>query len=228
MKLGFRQLAPVLAAVLLLAGVAATRMNRPGPEDAEAYHDRVREAVAEMPDRIGPYEAEDRELPAAAYDLLKPNATRARALRGDDGRLAGSLLVVHCKDARDLLGHYPPVCYPAHGYELPETPRRVEVELEGMTIPATEYTFTRGENQRASRLVVLNFMVLPTGEIHPDDDALNRLAADYASRFYGAGQFQVIADPMLEPDARREFYATVLADVRPLIQTIRAAPVGAE
>lgn len=205
----------------LLGAMAAARLSRPTPDYAEAHHAEVRRLVAEMPDTIGPYAAYDQEIPAAAYELLQPNATRARALLDPAGRTAGTLVVVHCRDADDLRGHYPPVCYPANGYRLPEPPRRIDVALDGLTLPANEYRFVRGSGADETWLTVLNFMVLPTGAIDPDDRGLGRLASDYQKRFFGAGQFQVLVDPTWPRDRREAFYAETLAPIAPLIEAMR-------
>lgn len=211
----------VLIAVVLLGAAAAWRLERTRPTYADAHHAEVRRAVARMPDTVAGYVAYDREVPAAAFDLLKPNATRARALRDADGHAVGTLVVVHCEDANDLRGHYPPVCYPAQGYREAEPPRRVTLDADGLAVPATEYRFVRGHGADARRLVVLNFMVLPTGAIEPTDAGLSRLASDYRQRFYGAGQVQVLATPTWRESKRDAFYAEVVADLRPVIEALR-------
>ena len=217
----------VVLSLVLLGGAAMDRLNRPGPPaDAAVYHQRVQQAIMDMPDRMGRYRLRDRKIPPAAFDLLRANEARARQLIGPDGRAAGSVLVVHCRDAHDLLGHYPPVCYPANGYREGEPRQSVTFELDGLTIDATQYTFQRGLPGQETELVVLNFMVLPTGEIRPDDAALERLAGNYAQRFYGAGQVQIIPRATLSPGDRRDFYERVLAELRPIIETMGSAPVA--
>ncbi|MFW6335641.1 MAG: exosortase-associated EpsI family protein [Phycisphaeraceae bacterium] len=216
----------VTLSLLVLGGAAMDRLNRPGPpKDAEAYHQRVQRAIMEMPDRMGPYQLRDREIPPAAFDLLRANEARARQLVGPDGRPAGTVLVVHCRDAHDLLGHYPPVCYPANGYRDAEPHEPVTFEIDGLRIDATQYTFRRGLPGQENELTVLNFMVMPTGAIHPDDHALERLAGNYAQRFYGAGQVQVIPRNGMSVEDRRAFYELVLRELKPIIETMGSAPV---
>ena len=217
----------VLLSLVLLGGAAMDRLSRPGPPaDADAYHQRVQQAIMDMPDRMGPYRLRDREIPPAAFDLLRANEARARQLIAPDGRPVGTVLVVHCRDAHDLLGHYPPVCYPANGYREGDPRRSMSFELDGLTIDATQYTFQRGLPGQETELVVLNFMVLPTGEIHPDDAALERLAGNYAQRFYGAGQVQIIPQGSMSPEERRDFYNLVLRELTPIIETMGSAPVA--
>lgn len=217
----------VSLAGLLLGGAAMDRLSRSGPPaDTAGYHQRVQQAIMDMPDRMGPYRLRDREIPPAAFDLLRANEARIRQLIGVDGRAAGAVLGVHCRDAHDLRGHYPPVCYPANGYREGEPRQSVPFELDGLTIDATQYTFQRGLPGKETELVVLNFVVLPTGEIRPDAEGLERLGGNDAQRFYGAGRVQIIPRAILSPADRRDFYERQLRERRPIIETMGSAPVA--
>ena len=62
-----------------------------------------------------------------------------------------SLLLVQVRDARDILGHYPPVCYPAQGWRVRE---RGEIALGSEGIEAVLYTFVRSAEVGEQRLHV--------------------------------------------------------------------------
>jgi len=220
-KVSWLMVLPVVASVLLLSVMASSRLNRPSAEDAEPHHAGVREAVRAMPSEIDSWFAEDQAIPAAAVELLKPNALRSRSWADSKSGDRASMLVVHCRDARDLNGHYPPVCYPAHGYSDAHEQRPIDFVFDDLTIHATEYHFTRGEGAEARQLIVLNFMVLPNGEIHRNDHGLRQLAADYANRFYGAGQIQIIPPRNYDDQQREEAYRMFLQPHLPLIQSMR-------
>ena len=55
------------------------------------------------------------EVPPEAQELLRPNAIFSRRFQRP-GEIGVHVLVVHCSDARDMIGHYPPICYPSSGW----------------------------------------------------------------------------------------------------------------
>jgi len=53
-------------------------------------------------------------------------------------------MIVHCGDVRDMIGHYPPVCYPANGWKPgPSAPTGIQVNQEDAT--AYRYEFSRND-----------------------------------------------------------------------------------
>src|SRR5688572_28546021 len=119
MKFRYRQLAMTVTAPLLsvglLAGIFAERRTHLKPQDVEPYHARAKEAVNQVPYFIGTWTGQDVEIPVAAQKLLRPNAILNRRFADSapvgDARVAypaASLLIVQCRDSRDMVGHYPP------------------------------------------------------------------------------------------------------------------------
>src|SRR5947207_4217407 len=131
MKFATRHLAFVLTwpvlSLALLGGIAAEQHRRLKPRDVEPYHARAAAAVKAVPYVIGYWTGKDDEIPSAAQKLLRPNAILSRTYSDNDPGRGGiyrtrrrdaSLLVVQCRDSRDMVGHYPPICYRAHGMTL--------------------------------------------------------------------------------------------------------------
>src|SRR5688500_20314095 len=124
----FRQLAFTVTAPLLslglLAGIFAEQRTHLKPADAEPYHARARAAVDQVPYFIGTWTGQDDEIPVAAQKLLRPNAILMRTFvdssPGDyrSKYRSASLPIVECREARDMVGHYPPICYRPHGREM--------------------------------------------------------------------------------------------------------------
>ena len=211
----------LVATLILLIAVAVEGRFRPRPAEAEPYHEHVRQAVLAMPQDMGDWHGRDEQVPKAAQQLLKPNAIYSRTFRNDVTGDDVGVLVVHCKDARDLLGHYPPRCYPAHGMPERESLREAgEIELDGHKTPYTIYQFA-GRNV-GSRLTVYNFIILP-GEVCPDMTVVDERAGDYTRRFYGAAQLQVVfRGDRLDAHNQDEIFRQMLQHHLPIIQAIRA------
>jgi hypothetical protein len=236
MRTGRRQLAFSLAApvisVGLLAGIFAERRTHLKPTDVEPYHARAKAAVDQVPYFIGTWTGQDDEIPVAAQKLLRPNAILNRRFVDSapplDGRSAyrfASLLIVQCRDSRDMVGHYPPICYRAHGLQVDEKscgPR--DWTVNGKTIPGYEYHFTEVLGGRSSRTTVYNFLIVPGRGIVRDMKGVEQAAEDYQQRYYGAAQFQVVfqseGSAARSRDERDEIFATLIGPNIHLIETL--------
>lgn len=200
---------PALAALVLLIGVTLETLARPRAADAEPFHRHILEESKRMPMTIGPWRGQDLPVPPAAVTLLKPNVLiQRRFVNSETGRSA-EFLLVQCRDARDMAGHYPPVCYPAHGYEsLGGTPR--EWQVNGKTLPGMEYQYRRMVEGQTFTRMVNNLMILPDGRYVRDMREIRQAAADYLRQFYGATQVQVVLDAEIPAEERHEIVRTML------------------
>lgn len=189
--------------------------------DAEPYHERIRTESDQMPYQIGDWIGIDVEIPPAAITLLKPNALINRRFKHQQTGKMVSMLVIQCGDARDLLGHYPPVCYVSGGWvQLSATP--VDWQINDLTIRGVEYEFERSTFERSSRIIVDNFMILPSGVTARDMDAVNTAAQDYRRKFYGAAQFQFVFSENSSSDERNEIVPAFINANLPLLDAIRS------
>jgi hypothetical protein len=186
--------APLLCAGLL-AGVMAEQSRHVKAEDAEPYHARVRAAVESIPTTIGEWTLiKSEDVSAQAEKLLKPNVILSRRYadhRYKDDAHNAQLLIVQCRDSRDMVGHYPENCYVSSG-EVLEEQRRQTWTVNGLTIPCVEYVFSRTYRTKVYRNSVFHFIVVPGAGIVQDMDGLNAAAEDYQERYYGAAQVQVV------------------------------------
>jgi hypothetical protein len=216
--------APTLC-VGILAGMVAQDRQRLTAEDFERYHAEVRQLVDSLPSAIENWMGAKAEVPASAQTLLRPNALRA--IRFVDmqpryvlGNPRGVLLVVvQCKAAADMVGHYPPNCYRGQGFEQIDRRSRDWI-VDGVGIPGTEYTFSRTIDRQTSKTVVYNFMMVPRKGIQRDIAGVRAAAEDYQQRYYGAAQVQVVfSGPMadLNVSERDEIFATLIRPALPVI-----------
>lgn len=207
--------------VFLLAGLTADRVlfHMP-PPSAEPYHARVRAVAAEStPRRLGAWVGTDCPLPRAAVALLKPNAALSRRYEDSLTGRRVTFLLVQCSDARDVLGHYPPICYVQQGWTLRASEPR-DWQAEGLGIRGTRYEFTSARMERPEVVTVLNFMVLPDGTTCRDLEGVTHSAQDPAKKFFGAAQVQLVCDGAVSAAECDELVTLFAGAHRPVLEAI--------
>lgn len=212
-------LAPVLAATLIAAAFVQGALQ-PSPSDAEPYHRAVLDAANRVPAETGQWKGKDVEIPDGALQLLRPNVARSRVYTRDTDQAIAQVLLIQCKDARDLAGHYPPNCYPqVYGYQLANSEANTW-NIDGMSIHGRTYVFNANENPGADSVVVQQFFALPDGSTTDDVDEIYRLAGDFTQRHRGAAQIQVVY-PADDPHTQAERNAIFEELVSSYAQVIR-------
>lgn len=218
-------LSPLLA-LSLLAGLHAQILALPTPEDAQGYHDLVRRRVDEIPRRIGEWEGVDVPVPPAAVALLRPNAMFSRRYHHAPTGVTASLIIVQCRDARDMSGHFPPNCYPAHGWQTAAEPEQRTITVGGTPIPVTEFRFARRELDRAVRIAILNFFVLPTRGPVPGMAEVRAATGDRSARDFGAAQVQIVLDAGVPSPERERAFQELIEPLLPVLGAMRLQPEG--
>lgn len=221
-KLGLRILAPPLAAAILLASMAIGGVDVVPVPGREAYFRQVAASIESIPYAIEDWRGQDEEVIQAARKLLKPTAMlQRRYVRPGDGSFG--LLVVHCKDVRDMEGHYPPICYPSQGW-TPDGRSNETITVGGETVPMRRYIFERSVGLETSRIVVWDVFVMP-GEEHlmADIDGLTRAARSTRRAGLGAAQVQV-----LMPEGSGQERPIVEACLTALLPTIETIAEGTQ
>lgn len=208
----------VCIALSLVALIAMLTVGARPTADAgrdQAYLTAVSDAIASIPYRIGPWIGKDMEPQAPAIELLKPNHLLQRRYVRSDGSTMFSLLFVHCSDARDMQGHYPPICYPAQGWVISSSEQR-SFRLGSTTVPAVVYQLTGIRSHQERRMTILNFFVVPSDSepFTPDMSGVNRASAASARSFLGAAQVQLI----LHEQVPAERITTLMEELAPAIE----------
>jgi hypothetical protein len=213
-------LAPVIG-LALLGGMTAQQLSYAKPEDVEDYHSKVQQAIDAVPMQIGSWVGSETEIPRSAVELLSPNAILSRQYHNQNTGRSVSLMLVHCRDARDMAGHYPPICYRANGWTQQATQDH-NWTLAGDAVPVRSYTFGMDLPANERQMRVMNMLVLPNNTLTREMTRVREVAADYRSHFYGAGQMQVIVDHRMSPSKRRAVFERFYQAVRPAIEAMRA------
>ena len=201
----------------LLGGIVAEDRTHLKPEDVEPYHAKARSVIEAWPKTIAEGDwsttTEDR-LPESAEQLLHPNCVISRGyvsgvLHPNGLPAQASLLIVQCKDSRDMAGHYPPICYPAAGLPQIGDGQLFKMQLGGMAVSGKEYVFLKN-TLPVARQCVYDFFIVPGSGCQSDMDGVRRTAGDYQKRYYGAAQFQVVMDADYPQDDRMTIFREII------------------
>lgn len=211
-----------LLCVGLLAGAYAEKQHRVKPENVEPFHALAREEILSVPYQLNGWIGKDEPIPPAAMKLLHPNVMLSRMYvnPGEMGEWCG-LLIEECRDSRDMLGHYPPICYPAHGMtQVAATPRNWTVD--GLPIDGMEYQFISTDGGQRHMLPVYNFMIVPGVGVKRDMNDLEVAAKDYQRRYFGAAQIQMTFPSGLTQQEQDQIFTEVMAPNVGMLRTLIA------
>lgn len=215
-----RTFAPIVSLVLLLGIWGERLMFHAVAGDPDAYHAAIRTAAAAWPMQFAGWTGSKVEPPDAAIALLRPNFIEARAYTHAESRERAVVIIVQCRDARDMYGHYPPNCYPSAGWSLHET-ASVDLRYGAVRVPATLYRMTIEPLGRYQELFILNFFVRPDGTFDRGIDGTERAAFDPRAKPFGAAQVQIIFSTPVAPHRREEVAHDLLEGARPVVEAIR-------
>jgi hypothetical protein len=206
-------------ALAIMACIAGARIATRSPIDASPYHARVKAVIQAIPYRLARWEGEDIPVPPAAVALLRPNVLLGRQYRSERDRVQVSLVVVQCQDARDLAGHYPPICYPARGWHAASA--QEGITLPGCTIgPIARYAFSRPADIHSTGLVVYNVLILPgIGPVRSMFD-VREAAGNPQARAFGAAEIQMLVPADLMDSEQAGIVAELLSELQPVVQAL--------
>ena len=217
--------------VVILTGIVIDRALYQVPAaDSYPYHAKVREAATLVPETIGDWKSKPVEVPTSAQKMLRSNVLISREYFNPKSGQQASFLFVQCSDARDLLGHYPAVCYPNAGYTLvaalpdERVIPRVRPSDSDVAALGTNYKFTQETlNLKGSRAMwVYNVMILPNGLTASNMGGVDSIARNRRMRYFGAAEIQVITDVGMAEADRSHIINMLLESSKPLIDAIRS------
>lgn len=220
--------APMTAAVLAAMAGYTVLSARP-TTGGEAYFANVRQAIDALPMQIDGYIGVDRPPLPAAVQMLRPNRLLQREYVDPLTGYGFTVLVVHCGDVRDMMGHYPPVCYPSNGWTIESVTGETIERSDGVGVPITRYVVHRGDGTlRLSREIANTFVVPRADEpLGRDDSALDRVTRTRWSSGLGAAQIQIITDTEMDRETRRRLEQRVADHLDGLIAAV-TRPAGGE
>jgi hypothetical protein len=200
------RLALVVAILMLVMIGVQRRLGSERAADASGYHAAVRSEAGRFPYHFGDWLGVDAPVPQAAVAMLKPNFIISRRYQNIVTGEALNFLVVHCEDARDILGHYPPVCYPNQGWRV-EAAQPHDWLVGEISVNGTRYAFSNSLADNRSKLLIDNFMVLPTGATGRGMDEVELVARDGSLKHFGAAQVQLVYLTSVTEARREQIFA---------------------
>lgn len=203
------------AVAILVAMIIFGIRRTSDPARDKDYFADVSAAISDIPYRIGGWIGADMEAQAPAIQLLRPNKLLQRRYAKLDGAHSFSILFVHCSDARDMEGHYPPVCYPAHGWIMVDsTPS--DFILGSARVPCTIYRMKTVRNGDERRMTILNFFAFSStvAGLAADMTAVSQVSSSAAISSRGAAQFQLI----LQDGASLDEVTQLMQEIGPAVE----------
>jgi hypothetical protein len=215
--------APALT-VALLGGLVGFDKLRVDPSQAEPFLRQTAAAIAALPKDYGPWHTvADIPLRDDERRLLDVNAAVHRSYVNLRTGQAAEVLLVQCRDARSMQGHFPPVCYPSNGYQLRQLGGVQEWAIGhdgARKVPGIEYEIVKPDGQA---FVVRDFFVLPNGRYATDMTSVIAAAKNYQELVFGGAQVQVLFRATVPPHERDAIFSDVLAPYGDLLDTLRSA-----
>jgi len=220
---------PLGLSLLLLAGAAADMLRRPRPSDAEPFHQRIREIGNRLAQQeIEGWTSRRQKMEQSATALLRPNFELQREFTRvlpDQPAQRLSLMIIQCKDARDMIGHNPLNCYPCSNWQLVGV-SDVDWTVRDSSgaqrvVPGREYEFVKQEGgYQMRRQFVDHLIILPDGRLVRRVEEINAAEADRSRRFYGAAQIQLLFNESFTEEQRRAIFAEVIGAHMELIDAL--------
>ena len=195
MGLHANRYAPLVAIVVLLGG--ASLLDNPALEDARivAHRVRIAEEMETFPYQLGMWIGQDVPIPTSAVEILNPNSLVSRRYSRLETPIEVTLALIHCQDLRDMMGHYPPVCYPATGWtEQEEKGEVIRTLLADTPVEMRLYRFQRfGNIGLEEEQSVISMFMLPEGALLTDMERLKgRSAQGRSLSATGVAQLQMV------------------------------------
>jgi hypothetical protein len=221
----YKLLCPSLALAIML-GLAVESFTRPRPADADPYHRKIHQLSQNIPLNFNNWVGKDLEVYKSATKLLDPNFIIQRIFRDESRGLAATFLIVQCKDARDMGGHYPLNCYPTQGYVLIDSVDNSWTMPDGSVITGKTYKFTTSHGARMGLapediIDVDSVMIVPDVGYVDTIDKVRAAAASLTRRFFGAAQVQVVLNDQIKPEDRAKITTEILQANQFIIQALR-------
>lgn len=218
-------------ALVSLSVMETWKLSLPALESGAPFRARVAKIIEDAKKQgiVGNWSGTDRALPPLAVSLLHTYGYLSRDYINVLTKEAVGFMFIEVEESRDMMGHYPPNCYPGNGWKLVSAvPAKNVVDQDpvwiagDLRIRGTEYEFTKTEKDGAERkLWVRSFFILPNNTFYPEIGSFGRAASDFYIRPYGATQVQVIYDREYLPEDRERIFVDLIDAHRDLIEAVR-------
>ena len=223
-----------LVIIVVLAFLLPCRVDV--TEESEARQKEIQVAMTEsVPFFIEDWIGQDRleDVPREAQKLLRPNAIFSRKYRHFGARPGETstvhIVIVHCGDARDMIGHYPPICYPSSGWIASSIDEPVVTSLTvGQNeLPIAVYYYRRMDKSGNETIIrVYNTFILPNGDVTPERKKISKQSERLALSAQGVAQLQIITAISIPQEDAAHAASVLLSGMEELFETMHLAQGG--
>lgn len=181
---------PALAPALLVFMIWNNQTETALGVEIERHHQLTKKAVTMVPYCIGDWLGTDVEFTDSENRMLRPTAAiRRKYIHSATGE-SFELMFMYCRDPRSIVGHYPAVCYPAHGWKS-VTQVDATWPVGAGTINGREYQFELTNGGKTHRMCVFDSLMLNHGVTTGDMQRAAAAAANSELRRYGIAQVRM-------------------------------------
>jgi len=213
---------PLCTLVLLVALYAVGGISQGPPAGAQEYFDQVASQIDSLPYRIDGWFGINLPFTDVEVQMLRPNRILQRTYQNETTGQKTILSIVHCTDMRDMAGHYPPVCYPAHGWDF-DSAKPMEITIGGRLQEARVYQFSRLNQGMREAIRIVSFFIVPYSDrIIYDKETLGLAAKNPHAAGLGVAQVQILTPGSQSEESADQMVSKILAVVQPVIDTIEA------
>ena len=195
------RIAPIVSILVFVVGWFLVDTPFKNDQSIVSHRERIAEKMDAFPYQLADWMGTDVPIPTAAMDILNPNSLVSRRytrLNSDENVV---MALIHCSDIRDMQGHYPPVCYPARGWNLEEgSVENIPMLLGDTDVSMRLYRFKRFDRTGLEqRQVVLSMFLLPDGLMTTDMQDLKGISSRGTSlSSTGVAQLQMVFNETLD------------------------------
>lgn len=211
---------PAGTLVLLITILAFGGISQGPPAGAQQYFDEVAAQIDSIPYVVGDWFGMNLPYTEVEVKMLRPNKMLQRTYQNPTTGQKASLSIVHCTDIRDMRGHFPPICYVAHGWDL-DSSELTGVTVEGREQQARVYLFSRTNQGTREAIRIVSFFVLPySDDIQSEMDSLSSAAKRPRAAGLGVAQVQILTPASQSVVTTNEMVSKLLQAVEPVVATI--------
>jgi hypothetical protein len=196
----YQSMLSVVGAFGILAMAVSQKISARPTVDPTPYHARIQAIASQPVADSAVWRVED--LPDEGLkDAFRANVFLKQSFQNKVTGERVSFSLIQCRDVRDLVRHYPSICYPARAM-VQSMRRPIDWTVDGLSMHATEYLFESNDFRQANATDVYHFIVLPNGSTTGDPGIMKK-QMPLQNRFYGAAQVQIVFSGTAIEEGRR-------------------------
>lgn len=225
------RIAPIVSILVFVIGWFLVDTPFKNDQSILSHRARIAEKMDSFPYQLSDWMGTDVPIPTAAIDILNPNSLVSRRYTRLNSNDNVVMALIHCSDTRDMQGHYPPVCYPARGWNLEEGDiENIPMVLGDTDVVMRLYRFKRFDRTGLEqKQIVLSMFLLPDGLMTTDMEDLKEISSRGRNpSSSGVAQLQMVFNATLDQKTVLEQAGSLMSAVPDDLIKALQAPIYAD